>query len=473
MKFRFRNIGPIEDAALELGRLTIIAGRNNTGKTYLAYTLYGFLKQWMGWPGLGSALASLARSQNGRLGESEDIDVPMLTNSLISEGDARRRVSRATLSRERATIGATLARDFSATQLARVLSASPNDFENARLSIEWDEPFPTRVSPLKIPVTEDRSLSIEFDGTQVVWRLTGSPKATSTRHIDLDRFISSTYISLLMSGLPSPFVLTAERLGISLFYRELDFTKNQLVQLLQQLREGDRNNRHGPFWIIDRTMSRYASPIKDNIDYTRSLPDIRRDESDILDARLHDDIRRMMDGYYTISGGEVRFASRRRASRFNLPLHQASSSARGLSDFYFYLQHAAHDDHLLIVDEPESHLDTENQVAFTHLLAKIVKRGIRVLVTTHSDYIAKEINNLLMLGRLGLNEEGRRAVGYREDLALENDQVRAYVAGDSGLHPCDANAYGLDFPVFEKTIESINRRARGIFARVMEREEVG
>ena len=36
---------------MELGDLTIIAGRNNTGKTYLAYTLYGFLKnvEGMAW----------------------------------------------------------------------------------------------------------------------------------------------------------------------------------------------------------------------------------------------------------------------------------------------------------------------------------------------------------------------------------------------------------------------------------------
>ena len=44
MKFLFKNLGPIEDAELELSDLTIIAGRNNTGKTYMVYTLYGFLR---------------------------------------------------------------------------------------------------------------------------------------------------------------------------------------------------------------------------------------------------------------------------------------------------------------------------------------------------------------------------------------------------------------------------------------------
>ena len=45
-KFLFKNLGPIKEAELELGDLTIIAGRNNTGKTYIAYALYGFLKRW-------------------------------------------------------------------------------------------------------------------------------------------------------------------------------------------------------------------------------------------------------------------------------------------------------------------------------------------------------------------------------------------------------------------------------------------
>ena len=51
LAFRFKNLGPIRTADLELGDLTIIAGRNNTGKTYLTYTLYGFLKMWEQWSG--------------------------------------------------------------------------------------------------------------------------------------------------------------------------------------------------------------------------------------------------------------------------------------------------------------------------------------------------------------------------------------------------------------------------------------
>ena len=40
---------------------------------------------------------------------------------------------------------------------------------------------------------------------------------------------------MMRKNLPEPFILSAERFGISLFYKELDFTKNRLVEELQKL----------------------------------------------------------------------------------------------------------------------------------------------------------------------------------------------------------------------------------------------
>ncbi|MGI6353564.1 MAG: AAA family ATPase [Lentisphaeria bacterium] len=44
MKFELENYGPISNATVELGDLTIICGRNNTGKTCIAYAIYDFIK---------------------------------------------------------------------------------------------------------------------------------------------------------------------------------------------------------------------------------------------------------------------------------------------------------------------------------------------------------------------------------------------------------------------------------------------
>ena len=46
MKFTFENLGPIKHGEIEPANMTVICGKNNTGKTYLTYAIYGFLRNW-------------------------------------------------------------------------------------------------------------------------------------------------------------------------------------------------------------------------------------------------------------------------------------------------------------------------------------------------------------------------------------------------------------------------------------------
>ena len=46
MQFELKNVGLIDDATVILADLTIICGENNTGKTYVTYALYGYLRSW-------------------------------------------------------------------------------------------------------------------------------------------------------------------------------------------------------------------------------------------------------------------------------------------------------------------------------------------------------------------------------------------------------------------------------------------
>ena len=74
---------------MELGDLTIVAGRNNTGKTYLAYTLYGFLKMLQQTPYLVF--------ERGIDSTPPPIDIGRLTNEAVEAGQARCVVDRKTL----------------------------------------------------------------------------------------------------------------------------------------------------------------------------------------------------------------------------------------------------------------------------------------------------------------------------------------------------------------------------------------
>ena len=43
MKFQFEKFGYVDKGTVELGDLTIICGPNNVGKTYVSYSIYGFI----------------------------------------------------------------------------------------------------------------------------------------------------------------------------------------------------------------------------------------------------------------------------------------------------------------------------------------------------------------------------------------------------------------------------------------------
>ena len=465
MTFEFHNIGPVEDARLELGDLTIIAGRNNTGKTYLVYALYGFLKHWAGWPGTVDFFFRNTSSSAARW-----LHLTHLHRQLARTGHARVRVDRSALAAVQIATLEALARDFSGHALPTVFSSSPDQFNGASLSVvmdSTDDQFTDRT--VEMTLSSIGRLVLEYDGSS----LSVGVKPTSTPRssiADLSPLPSShlreslSYMLLrFLCPSPNPFILSAERFGISLFYKELDFAKSHVVDLLQKMGRNKEQDDGAPFLLIDKNTSRYAQPIKDNIDFTRNINDAQRRKSPLADHKLFADIRNIMGGYYQSSKDAIRFRSTARGKHnFVIPLHLASSSARGLADLYFYLRHRARPNDLLIIDEPESHLDTWNQVLLARMLVRFVKVGIKVLITTHSDYLIKEFNNLIMLSKLNhLDEFAKhdnvlKQRGYSESDGLSGSSVRAYVAEQHRLHTATIDDYGMNMKVFDDTIDSIN-----------------
>ncbi len=460
MKFRFNNLGPVKATTLELGDLTVIAGLNNTGKTYTVYTLYGFLKMWRQSP--------LAARRAFRKSQDLFPELRVLIDQLVIEGSATWEPDDDSVARHRAAYAKSLARYFSRRHLAGVFSSKQEDFARARLSLDLDDAPAKDPYQASVPLPGRAGLNIDFDGTRLLASLSDSrqrPHLTPA----IETAVTYEYARLLLDCLiPDPFILSAERFGIALFYKDLDYRRNQLVDALQK--EQYRKDRDSPFpyWLLDETTSRYSLSIKDNIDYTRSIPDLKSAKSELDDDKFFNDIKDLLGGYYSNAGQDLRFISKfRKTSHFNIPLHLASSSARGLSDLYFYLKHVAKRQQLLIIDEPESDLDTANQVRLARLLARMVGAGLRILVTTHSDYLVKEVNNLVMLSQLkGKDRALLRKLGCTEADQVRPRQLRAYVAEDGGLSACSVDQYGADLPVFDRTIDAINRTANELAARL-------
>ena len=103
----------------------------------------------------------------------------------------------------------------------------------------------------------------------------------------------------------------------------------------------------------------------------------------------------------SLSGGYPEFVYRPLNTEQDIRLTRASSMVSELAPVVLFLRGAIGRDDTLIIEEPEAHLHPAAQTRMAVTLARMVRAGVRVVVTTHSDWLLKEIGNLMREGELG------------------------------------------------------------------------
>ena len=160
----------------------------------------------------------------------------------------------------------------------------------------------------------------------------------------------------------------------------------------------------------------------------------------------------ILDGSVRVDRSEAigyqHFTYRPTGWKDNLPLMNASSMVSELAPVVLYLRHMVNPGNVLIVEEPESHLHPAMQVEFTRQLARLIHSNIRVIITTHSEWLLEELANIVRRSKIS---KARRKEIVGGEAALRPDQVGAWLfqpkrrprgsvvteigLDDSGLYP--------------------------------------
>ena len=122
--------------------------------------------------------------------------------------------------------------------------------------------------------------------------------------------------------------------------------------------------------------------------------------------------------------GYPRFTYRPDGWKDDLPLMRTSSMVSELAPVVLYLRHLVQRGDVLIIEEPESHLHPAMQAAFARELARLVRTGVRIVITTHSEWFLEQIGNLVRL--FSLPENQRTGIGGA-DVALSPEEVGAWL----------------------------------------------
>jgi len=451
VKIKIKNLGALKQAEFTLGDLTIICGSNNTGKTYATYALFGFLFTWR-------RMFSLTLNDDKIEQLLTDGIVRLDIQEYISQSDKIVAGGCKAYTQQLSKIFATQVDRFKETEFHVTL-----DIQNISLASKFDRKIGSdEVAIFSISKIEE---STELVVTLLVEKGKAKIPIEILNHIITDNLKDIIFAQLL----PRPFIASAERTGAAIFRKELNFARNRL---LEEMGQADKNI--DPIEFLLKDYEDYALPIKTNVEFTRKLESLFKKNSFI--AENHPDVLAnfadIIGGEYTVTQNDELYYVPK-GKRVKLSMDESSSAVRSLLDIGFYLRHEAQRGDLLMVDEPELNLHPENQRRVARLFARLINLGIKVFITTHSDYIIKELNTLIMLNhdRPYLKQIAEQE-GYHQEELISSEKIKVYIAEEASikldgntrkttsqtLTPADIDPeMGIEARSFDKTIETMNR----------------
>lgn len=410
MKIHVENLGPLKKAEFELGDLTIICGKNNTGKTYATYALFGFLHGW------------------SRILEFNITKLQI--NTLLTQGTLRIDVSDPKIGERILDRGC----QRYSRELPRILASKSAYLRDAAFRIKLESGELPEIAGLEYDRTVSRGgksklLSITKGANEmafVVTLLSDENAADTPSTGTIRRIISDTLIETLFGEIfPKPFIASAERTGAAIFSKELNFARNRLLEEMTRT-DADID----PVRLLFKSYQDYALPVKVNADFIRNLESVSKEDSVLTTGNrsILNDFSDIIGGKY-IAGKNDTLYFKPSGKQVKLTMDESSSAVRSLLDTGFYLRHVAKEGDLFMVDEPELNLHPDNQRRIARLFARLVNLGIKVFITTHSDYIIKELNILIMLNadRPHLRQIAKQEQ-YQTDELMSAEKIKVYTA---------------------------------------------
>lgn len=446
MIIKYKKLGPIKEADLEIGDMTVICGGNNTGKTYLSYSIFGLFKLW----------EQLADFSIG----NEYID------ELSEKGFIR--IDLKKFEQKTDKVISAIFKKYS-ENIQFVFSSQEDEFSDLviqgnidKIAVDYSDGIESMYGTKKNRIIQIRK---EADSTLLEITILSKNLNDIPPISFLESVINISLTEFFFKNLPNPFLIPAERSGIALFYKELDIHKNVL---LEQLTRYERSTDFNPFDMMGKVMARYPLPIKEHIDFIRDLEQIKKQKSSLIQSKYPKGIESILEGSFKIHKEEVVFYAKNpkdKRRRTPVPLYLSSSAAKSLLGLDVYLKHAASEGDLLLIDEPELNLHPDNQRKIARLLATLVNRKIKVLITTHSDYIVKELGNLVMLSN---NFKGKKSIlrkyKYKKEQFLSPSQLKVYIANNGTIENVYVDSKsGIEIETFDKVINEMNSSSEDIY----------
>ncbi len=445
------NFGPIAKADIDLRPLTVFVGPSNTGKSYLAiliYALHRFFGDYTGSRHFGFRPMSSMLRRGVRVSLDDD-SVTRLADwirDIFPQGEVKSPSNGSPiqlpdfivsmvhplfshLSELSEYIAGEIERSFG-IKYAELIRHGNRD--GAKITLRF-KPFEYELALKKtksegtvIPVSEETPLYMDAPTERMQHVLLGVLDALNTLgsgdddrgsrdHVEsFIRNISSSVLSDVVNPLNNAaHYLPSDRTGVMHAHRVV------VASLIKQASHaGLQHDTPLP------DLSGVLADFLERLVRLGDLPKRRRNTDGKLAASLEQQLLKGEIHSKDSETGYPMFSYRPHGWQADLPLMNASSMVSELAPVVLYLRHFVQPDDVLIIEEPESHLHPAMQVEFIRQLAGVVHAGIRVMLTTHSEWVLDELANLVRVSEL---PKAQRKGLAGANVALTPDQLGVWL----------------------------------------------
>jgi len=473
LKLKIRNFGPITEGEIALKPLTIFIGPNNSGKSYAAMLIHSIFESYSprymprDFPpdfrvhflldyhkvdvdkltkDLNRIISRIPSMREGEYLEIPDTIIEKIYRRLIEiiyENSLSSEITRAYASKlhDLVKIGEKsfeLGIEFNSHSVS--VTCKKNKIEISKLpKLNFKIKFVlTKMKREIFNIKEKNSeviveLNSRFwikDGEKIKKDGSTSILVSSILRILLNRAFGSDYA-------PACYYLPAARSGILQGHRALAATIMKEIPYIGIHK----------FEILD--IPKFSGVVSDFISSLLEIPNrkskfykLAKDfENELISGEII--LKKLEDSPYP----EIKYKFRGR----EIPMHRASSTVSELAPLFLYLKYIVKPNSILIIEEPEAHLHPENQRILAKYLVRLIRSGVYVVITTHSEYLVEQFNNFMILSRID-KKTRKNKYRYSEEDYLNYDEVAAYV------FKYDADSQGYRIKEVEITEEGISEQ---------------
>ncbi len=443
MILNIENLGAIKQAKIDLSKkLTLFCGKNSTGKTYAAYVLHAFLSA-----------------------------VPSMRDVLSYYGALREQVKKEgffTIEKKHVEEWVNLKCEHVRKNLGSIFGISDDTcdslFKDFKLTAEISE------QDLKKAIVKNYYLG---EKVYKVKKKEGDNKIYIEADVDsVENGAEFVFIMDSLVNSDASRMLTVERNSIYTFKTELSLSRNELIDKIQNLTKPD-----SAIELLNASSRRYPATIRESLRIANDLENVQKYKSPFSEIadRIENDL--LMGEVSTTPNGDVVFHASSMPKTKQLPFHMSSSIVKTMASLVIFLRHIAAKGDCIIIDEPEMNFHPDVQVLLAKIFSLLANKGLRVVVSTHSDYIVREFNNLIMANSVVRKGSAVSLddMGYSTDMLLDYNDINVVYFDRKTTtvtaNPLPVDEMGFSIESIDETINQQNEVAENLYAALIDDEE--